>query len=65
MTLQTESSIVFTTQQFWEARTGSTVATEDAREAVRNVRAYFDLLASWSGVACAPSAVSSGIVSAL
>jgi hypothetical protein len=35
------------TQRFWEERTGEHLSDEDAREAIRNVSAFIDLLASW------------------
>ena len=34
------------TQRFWEERTGEHVSDEDAREAIRNVSAFIDLLAA-------------------
>jgi hypothetical protein len=39
--------IVSATQRFWADRTGNPVTPEDAREAIRNIAAYFDLLAEW------------------
>ncbi len=36
-------------QRFWEERTGEQVSDEDAREAVRSIAAFFDLLAEWDG----------------
>jgi len=39
--------VVEDTRRFWQARTGERVSDEDAREAVRNVTAFFDLLARW------------------
>lgn len=35
------------TQRFWQARTGEHLSEEDAREAIRNIAAFFDLLARW------------------
>jgi hypothetical protein len=40
-------SVVAATQQFWERRAGQQVSRGDASEAVRNVRAFLDLLARW------------------
>ena len=36
------------TRRFWQERTGRPVSEEDAQEAVRNVTAFFDLLANWT-----------------
>ena len=36
-----------TTQRFWEKRTGEPVSEEDARETIRNVVGFFDLLDQW------------------
>jgi len=35
------------TRSFWRGRTGAQVSEEDAREAVRNVTGFFELLARW------------------
>lgn len=35
------------TRRFWQVRTGEHVSDQDAREAVGNVAALFDLLAGW------------------
>jgi len=35
------------TQCFWQERTGEALSDEDAREAIRNVSAFFDLLHEW------------------
>ena len=37
------------TQRYWGKRTGANVSDEDAREAVRSIAAFFDLLAQWDG----------------
>ncbi|MEN6640953.1 MAG: hypothetical protein ABFE08_00770 [Armatimonadia bacterium] len=39
--------VVEQTRRFWEERTGKHVSEEDAREAIRNMSAFCDLLASW------------------
>ncbi|MCE5216055.1 hypothetical protein LLH03_03385 [bacterium] len=40
------------TQRFWQQRGVKAVSPEDAREAIRNVAAFVDLLALWDkGVA--------------
>ncbi|NLE95524.1 MAG: hypothetical protein GX600_07575 [Dehalococcoidia bacterium] len=39
--------LVLTTQRFWGQRASTHVSREDAREAIRNVSAVFDLLAEW------------------
>jgi hypothetical protein len=41
------STVICDTQAFWSARIGRPVSEEDAREAIRNVTAFFDLLAEW------------------
>ena len=41
------SDFVEHTRGFWSGRTGEQVFSEDAREAIRNVSALFDLLATW------------------
>jgi hypothetical protein len=45
------SDVVDSTRRFWSQRTGQHVSDEDAREAIRNVSAFFDLLASWEDAA--------------
>ena len=39
--------LVKQTQRFWQERADCAVSEEDAREAIRNVSALFDLLATW------------------
>ena len=39
--------LVKQTQRFWHERAGCPVSEEDAREAIRNTSALFDLLATW------------------
>ena len=35
------------TRRFWRERTGESVSEDDARQAIRNVASFLDLLASW------------------
>ena len=39
--------IIEGTQCFWHERTGDALSHEDAREAIANVSAFFNLLAAW------------------
>ena len=39
--------LVKQTQRFWQERAGCPVSEEDAREAIRNTSALFNLLAAW------------------
>lgn len=43
----TADDFLGTTQRFWGQRASTQVNREDAREAIRNVSAVFDLLAEW------------------
>jgi len=35
------------TRDFWQKRTGKPISREDAREAISNITAFFDLLHEW------------------
>lgn len=43
--------VVAYTRRFWEEQTGQPVSDEDAREAIRNISAFADLIASWEQTA--------------
>ncbi len=47
MSRGTQPQLEAGTRRYWQARTGRAVSAEDAREAVANVSAFFDLLATW------------------
>ncbi len=41
------NDILESTQRFWQERAGCPVSEEDAREAIRNTSALFNLLTTW------------------
>ena len=43
------SEAIAAAQHFWTDRTGEPVSEDDAREAIANTAALFDLLAAWEG----------------
>jgi hypothetical protein len=45
--LKPASDHLETTRQFWEARSGSQLTIEDARQIAENVKGFFRLLAQW------------------
>ena len=47
MSRGTQPQLEAETRRYWQERTGRAVSPEDAREAVANVSAFFDLLAAW------------------
>ena len=51
------ADVVEQTRRFWTERTGEPVSEENAREAIRNIAGFFDLLASWEKSAGVSSAV--------
>lgn len=48
--------VIDETRRFWEASTGEKLTDEDAREAIRNIIAFLDLLAEWEMKAAAEEA---------
>ena len=47
--------VVAYTRRFWEEQTGQPVSDEDAREAIRNIAAFADLIAAWERAAAGPT----------
>ncbi|MCE5239794.1 hypothetical protein LLH23_15105 [bacterium] len=43
--------VVADTRRFWQERTGEAVSEEDAREIIRNLAGFFDLLHEWDQAA--------------
>lgn len=46
--------VVAYTRRFWTEQTGQPVSDEDAREAIRNIAAFADLIADWERAAAEP-----------